>query len=209
MKATRIPLLLTLGLTLFCGPLPAAAQDAVGADNCYDVPEYGGINAIPAVTMQIHPSGQGRAFCDGDSCCSVTRDTVVNDEEYPPGEGRQVVVGFWEHQGDYQPKDGENPCDGEPTMKIAYPLDYGAEKCYGWKHWVLCSHGNEDLHPNSAKDFSCDEDGVFHYTQWTTMTCEGSEEVGAEGTRKSAAPTRCCQDMPPTIWSQILSGCGK
>ena len=79
------------------------------------MPEYSGINAIPAITMQIHPS--------------TTGDTVVNDAEYPPGEGPKVVVGFWEHPEDYEPAEGENPCAAEPAMKIAYPLAYGSKKC--------------------------------------------------------------------------------
>ncbi|MCP4661206.1 MAG: hypothetical protein GY856_37865 [bacterium] len=78
---TQTTLLIAFGLYLLCGP--SAAQDAAAGDECYDVPEYTGINAVPAVTMQIHPAAAG--------------DTVVNDAEYPPGMGPKVVVGFWEH----------------------------------------------------------------------------------------------------------------
>ncbi len=157
----------------------------------YRVQEYRGVNAIPAVSMQIFPSIHG--------------DSVTNDAEYPPGKGDKVVVGFWEHPDGYQPREGENPCDGEPTMKIAYPLEYGSQKCFGWNHWTK---DEDPLHENSAKNFSC-SDGVFHYNQWTTMTCEGNLQVGDKGTPKSAAIDKCSRDSPPQIWSQILSGCGK
>lgn len=193
MKSVRFTAFV-LTLCAISGSFATATDIAVGEDHCYPVPEYDGINAVPAVTMQIHPSTGG--------------DTVVNDAEYPPGTGLMVVVGFWEQPEGYQPAPGENPCAGEPTMKIAYPLAYGTDQCYGWKHWHDGDEGLE-LHENSAKNFSCDDQGTFHYTQWTTMTCEGSEEVGPEGSRKSASPRQCCRDMPPTIYSQILSGCGK
>lgn len=175
----------------------AIAEDRDTGDSdeegpCYDVPEYDGINAIPAMTMQVHPSSGG--------------DTVVNDAEYPPGPGPQIVVGFWEHPEDYEPDENDknpNPCAGEPVMKIAYPLNYGSQKCFGWKHWAP---PGDDLHENSAKNFSCDA-GVFNYTQWTTMTCEGTAMNA--GTDKSASRRKCCRDKPPTLYSQILSGCGK
>lgn len=191
MKTTKLHMLLALLVLLACVPLPAMANDAEEDDDCYDVPEYNGINAIPAVTMQIHPSSGG--------------DTVGNDAEYPPGSGPQIVVGFWEYPEGFTPDENDknpNPCAGEPVMKIAYPINYGSKQCYGWKHWAP---GN-DLHENSAMNFSCDDD-VFNYTQWTTMTCDPNVEN--QGTRKSASRTKCCRDMPPTLYSQILSGCGK
>ena len=163
---------------------------------CVDVGEYQGINAVPAVTMQILPSSAG--------------DTVTNDAEYPPGKGEKVVVGFWEHPEDYDPGKDENPCAGEPTLKIAYPLEYGAETCYGWKHWT--SKKNEDGTPsfneNSAKKFSCSDNDELHLTQWTTMDCTRGA-MGAGCMNKTASRTHCCRDNPPTIWSQILSGCEK
>lgn len=176
-------------------PLMVAVDDY---RQSYVVDEYHGINAVPAVTMQIYPTSSG--------------DTVVNDAEYPASYSpRVVVVGFWNHPEEgYQPEEGENPCEGEPTMKIAYPLDLASfcdsqepKCCFGWKHWTL-----EGLHANSARDFSC-VNGVFSYTQWTTMTCHQSMEVGIGGTPKIASPDKCARDMPPQIWSQILSGCGK
>lgn len=165
---------------------------------CIEVGEYQGPNAIPPVTMQVLPSSGG--------------DTVTNDAENPPGGGAQVVVGFWERGGDYEPAPGENPCAGEPTMKIAYPVEYGRETCYGWNHWVT-KHGDDgepwiDNHPNSAKNFQCDENGDLTLTQWTTMTCRFDEPM-ANCRKKGAARTYCCRDNPPEIWSQILSGCGK
>lgn len=163
---------------------------------CIDVGDYKGPNAVPAVTMQILPSAHG--------------DTVTNDAEYPPGKGEKVVVGFWEHPEDYVPGPDENPCAGEPTMKIAYPLEFGARTCYGWKHWT--SKKNEDGTPsfneNSAKKFSCSVDGELHLTQWTTMDCTRGA-MGAGCMNKTASRTRCCRDNPPSIWSQILSGCSK
>ena len=170
-------------------PLQAAVTDF---RQSYAVHEYNEVNALPAVSMQVRPSLGG--------------DTITNDVEYPPGDGRKVVVGFWEHPDGYVPLEGENPCDGEPTMKIAYPLDYGSEKCYAWNHFTTAD--GDEPHENSAKNFSC-KDGVFHYTQWTTMTCEGSEAVGPKGTAKDAAIGKCARDQPPYIWSQILAGCGK
>lgn len=173
--------------------LVTGKQPDSGTGPCYEVPEYTGINAIPAMTMQIRPALGG--------------DTVVNDAEYPPGTGPLVVVGFWEHaEESYQPKPGENPCAGEPTMKIAFPVAYGSERCYGWRHWVKADPP-DDLHPNSATEFACRE-GVFSYRQWTTMDCRPDEEVPF-GTAKDASPTKCCQDMPRALWSQLLSGCGK
>ncbi|MCG8455604.1 MAG: hypothetical protein MI919_04930 [Holophagales bacterium] len=182
-------LLVSLLALLALGP-PALGDEVEGP--CIDVPEYQGLNAIPPITHQIMPSSTG--------------DTIVNDAEHPPGEGPKVVVGFWaHHEAGYEPAPGENPCAGEPTMKIAYPIEYGSERCYGWKHW----DGDAKLHENSAKDFSCDGVGTFHYRQWTTMTCEGGERVGEEGTKKSASRSRCCRDRPPELWSLVLSGCGK
>lgn len=136
---------------------------------------------------------------------SLQGDTVTNDARYPPGQGRKVVVGFWEHPEGYKPREGGNPCEGEPTMKIAaYPLDYASKKCFGWNHWT--PDEEEPLHENSAKNFSCD-DGVFRYSQWTTMTCEGDDKFDDKGDSKSASVGKCARDMPTQIWSEILSGC--
>jgi len=170
----------------------------VGADacptlqhTCVAAPRYRGPNAIPAVTMQILPSSGS--------------DTVTNDAEYPPGKGEKVVVGFWEHPEGYEPEEGENPCAGEPVFKIAYPVEYGAKTCYGWKHWTS---GNTDGEPsfneNSAKKFRCSDDGDFHLTQWTTMDCTPGT-MGAGCMNKRVSRTLCCRDNPPTLWSQILS----
>lgn len=168
--------------------------------DCRDVGEYKGVNAVPAVTMQVLPSTNG--------------DTVTNDAEYPPGTGAKVVVGFWEHPEDYEPGQEDNPCQGEPTLKIAYPVDYGAKTCYAWNHWVVAESSNSSLgsrydnHPNSAKEFLCNSEGELDLTQWTTMTCR-LDEPTANCRQKTASRTHCCRDNPPTIWSQILSGCGK
>jgi hypothetical protein len=161
-----------------------------------EVGEYRGLNAVPAVTMQILPSSHG--------------DTVTNDAEYPPGKGEKIVVGFWEHPEDYEPGPGENPCAGEPTLKIAYPLEYGDETCYGWKHWTSEKEddGTPAFNENSAKKFSCGDGGDFRLTQWTTMDCTRGL-MGAGCMNKTASRTRCCRDNPPSIWSQILAGCGE
>lgn len=171
-----------------------------GEEFCVPVEPYQGINAVPAFTMQVLPSSGG--------------DTVVNDAEYPPGPEPRVVVGYWEHQDGYEPEEiepgvWENPCAGEPTMKIAYPLPYGSETCFGWKHWVLEDDGEFDLHPNSARNMACSEEGDFSFNQWTTMDCTPEGPVGEEGTPKTVHQAMCCRDNPPVIWSLILSGCGK
>ena len=190
----------TAALTLMLAtPVTALAGDEMkpgppDEELCRDVAPYQGINAVPPITMQIVPSSAG--------------DTVTNDALSPPGPEPRIVVGFWEHPDpDYKPGKDENPCQGEPTLKIAYPLSYGSQTCFGWKHWHFDAKGNLELNPNSARNFAC-TDGVFSYNQWTTLTCDPAGPVGEEGTPKKAYPTQCCRDNPPTIYSQILSGCG-
>lgn len=157
--------------------------------------EYDGPNAVPAVTMQVRPSSGG--------------DTVTNTAEYSPGDGAKVVVGYWEHPDgiDYTK---ENPCAGEPTPKIAYPIDYGSQKCYAWEHWAFSKVGDSipgddskyALHENSASRFSCDEKGDLHFTQWTTMTCR-LDVPTANCSTKTISRTLCSRDNPPTIWSKF------
>jgi hypothetical protein len=186
---TRLRLPLAFLLALAPGLSPAFPAMAMGP--CVDVPVYGGQNAAPLVTSQIYPS--------------TTGDTVVNDLECMPGSGRQVLVGSWEHPESYQPKPGENPCAGEPTMKIAYPVDFGATRCFCWKHWK----SRTDLHSNSASDFACGA-GSFQYAQWhTDLVCGKSASPPPPGEPKGVYTKKCCQDTPPTIWSQVLnfSGC--
>jgi hypothetical protein len=65
-----------------------------------------------------------------------------------------------------------------------------------------------DAHENSAKNFICEDDGDLSFSQWTTMTCRFDVPT-ANCKNKTASRTHCCRDNPPTIWSQILSGCGK
>ena len=101
-------------------------------------------------------------------------------------------------------------------MKIAYPLSYGAEQCYSWNHWVAGEYDSLGLHlephPNSASNFSCTDDGVFNFTQWTDDACG---ENGAHNTKeKHAYRDRCVLDTGmlgtyPVIYSKILTGCGK
>lgn len=192
---------------------PALAEDD---HDCLDVPEYQGINAVPAVTSTIVPTAYG--------------DTVVNDAEYPPGAGAQVVVGYWEYVGDPE-ETGENPCGGEPTFKIVYPVDNGP-KCFAWKHFVQEEQPDGtteiSLHENSANKFACDEDGSLHLEQWLhTMSCE-NEDLPPKP--KTAYRTKCCLDTPspssmekpgggddgdddegeelPGLYAQLLSGCG-
>ncbi len=170
--------------------------------DCREVGEYKGVNAVPAVTMIVLPSNNGHS--------------VTNDAEYPPGTGAKVVVGYWVHPKDYHPGQEVNPCKGEPAFKIAYPVDYGAESCYAWNHWVAKESSNTSLesslrfdnHPNSAKEFSCNADRELNFTQTTTMTCRLDEPTTAHCRQKTASRTHCCRDNPPTLWSQTLSGCG-
>lgn len=200
--ARRLGLLILGGVLIF-GPVPARAEESqpsamtketpAAEDECVVEPVYGGINALPPVTSQIYPTEPGN--------------TVVNDMTCLPGKGPVVVVGSWPHAKGYTPKPGENPCEGEPAMKIAYPLDYGAEKCYCWKHWV----SKTNLHPNSAKSFTCGADHVsFSFIQWTDLVCGRSgTAIDPKGEKKTLWTKKCCRDSPPEIWSQILnySGC--
>lgn len=187
-------MVLILALGLARPQAAPAADDTSDEALCFDVPEYQGINAIPPVTMQIYPSAGG--------------DTVVNDAEAPPGTGALVVVGFWEVGADYTPRPGDNPCQGEPTLKIAYPVDYGTTRCFSWKHWKEGRRGLQ-VNESSANNFSCDTGGGFHHDQWPTLTCNTGGQEGETGTPKSAWPKKCCRDVSSTIYSQILSGCGK
>jgi hypothetical protein len=179
-------------LFLACLLLGAAGAARAGVgDECVEAPVYGGINALPPVTSTIFPSTNG--------------DAVVNDMTCLLGQGPVVVIGSWDHPTPYTPKPGENPCVGEPTMKIAYPMDLPTDKCYCWKHWV----SRVDLHPNSARNFACG-DGRFELTQWTDLVCGRSgTAIDPKGERKALFTKKCCRDSPPQIWSQILnfSGC--
>lgn len=193
--ATTVTLLILIGMPAIALASDEEKPGLPGEELCYPVEPYNGINAVPPITMQILPSAGG--------------DTVTNDARYPPGPEPRVVVGFWEHpEPDYEPGPNENPCEGEPIMKIAYPLPYGSETCFGWKHWLINEEGELQLNPNSARNLAC-TDGVFSYNQWTTLDCEPEGPVGEEGTPKKAYIAQCCRDNPPQIWSQILSGCGK
>lgn len=198
-------------LALALVALPSALLAEEEHETCYPVPEYDGINAIPAVTMQIYPSAHG--------------DTVASDAVYPPGEGEKVVVGYWEFlgdPGDPESDDFKNPCGGEPLFKIVYPLDFGS-KCFGWRHWVQEEKDGTTViepHPNSAHNFSCDEVGSFHLEQWVdTYDCV-NDHVTAKP--KTAFRTMCCLDTPspssrpgyegpelPALYGQLMTGCGK
>ncbi|WP_444996611.1 multicopper oxidase family protein [Aliikangiella sp. IMCC44359] len=142
-----------------------------------------GINGIPTVTMQIHPTQTG--------------DTVANDSEVPPGKGKLIVVGFWQQTKDSSTQETDNPCAGEPHFKIAFPVEYGNDKCYAWKHWDI----NGKAHENSASRFHC-KNGKLEYTQWTTYTCSGG--INSKGTIKEASITQCKQDIPPELYSKLL-----
>ena len=171
-------------VALFIG-LPTVS--VLGEDNCFDSPAYEGVNGLPLETSQIYPSSKG--------------DTVVNDMDCMPGEGPKVLIGYWD-VGTTQPD--ANPCVGEPMMKIAYPVAFGSEKCYCWKHWVA---GEEDPHENSAKNFSCGAES-FKLTQWTNLTCsDDAENID----HKTAWTSKCCQDAPDNLYSQVLnmSGCNQ
>ena len=196
MTTTKTASPLITALFLLCGSLGTAAR--AEDEDCFPSPEYQGINAVPAATMQIFPSAGG--------------DTVNNDALYPQGNGPHVVIGYWEHIGEPD----ENPCVGEPTMKIAYPVDYGSKECFGWNHWVVEQPDCEgcepeiDLHENSAKNFSCETGGAFVLDQWVdTMKCEPE---GKPRKTKIAYRDQCCLDTKgkgSAIYGQILSGCGK
>ena len=119
----------------------------------------------------------------------------------------------------------EIPCNGDPVMKIAYPVDYGSDKCYSWKHWVageVDEAGYPDPHPNSATNFSCGADGSFTLEQWTDSSCGAGS--GKRGVVKHAWSDRCTLDTEfdpsnapnpdpdqeySAIYSKILTGCGK
>lgn len=187
--------------TLGCGLIATVATAQDEEEDCFSPsPEYQGIHAVPPVTLQIYPSVNG--------------DTVLNDAEHPPGAGRQVVVGYWEFDADRA--EDVNPCVGEPTMKIAYPVDFGP-KCFAWKHWVKTSSedgtAGVELHENSAQNFACTPEGDLTLDQWVdTMVCENPNRAAKT---KTAHRTACCMDTPAppggttAIYSQILSGCGK
>lgn len=189
----------------FLATFPIAAQKD---ETSYEAYEYAGINAEPAMTMQIYPSASG--------------DTVVNDTLDPPGEEPRVVVGYWEYTEELNPD--EIPCNREPTMKIAYPIDYGSKRCYTWKHWVLGDVDEAGIptpHYNSAKNFACD-DGGFVLEQWIDASCGAGD--AARGVVKHAWSDRCTLDTEfdpdqvpnpdpdqtyMAIYSKILRGCGK
>ena len=103
-------------------------------------------------------------------------------------EGTAVVtVALWE----------TDDCSGEPVGTLTFPVEYADQECYVWA-------GNSG--ENSATNFSCGENS-FSYTQWTSLTCSGGQRP--EGTNKTVYTTQCKQDVPPTLYSQIVdfSGC--
>jgi hypothetical protein len=201
---------------LFVNAKAFAANSESGNDweVCYDVPAYNGINSVPIITSQILPS-------------LSSSDTVTNDKESPLGEGPHVVIGYWEQTKDYTPNPDDNPCSGEPTMKIAYPVDAKQTGgCYSWKHWT----SRDSFNGNSAKLFSCStkeskkdkqlNNNSFTFTQWTSLTCSNDDTSpqgdsgivpNPEGNQKTAWTKKCCQDMPKNLYSQVLNydGCRK
>lgn len=196
-----LPVLLAAVALVFGTRLSAAADEAqtskvsvIGEDNCFDSPAYHGVNALPLVTSQIFPTATG--------------DTVVNDMDCMPGEGPKVLVGYWD-VGVSRPH--ENPCVGEPMMKIAYPVAFGSDRCFCWKHWVSCNgreqEPHENPHKNSAKEFACGADH-FKLTQWTNLTCsDDAENID----HKTVWTSKCCQDAPGNLYAQVLnlSGCAE
>ncbi len=179
-----------VGLGLLAAPL-AGAEKKNETPSCFEVPQYQGNHAVPPVTMQIFPSSSG---------------TVLNDAEAPPGQGDLVVVGYWEHGDDYAPGPGDNPCTGEPTFKIAYPVSQQPGECFAWKRW---QEGRRGLRSSghSASGLSC-ENGELRFEQWPSLECAAGNPAGVKGERKRASATKCCRDLPSANYSQVLSGCG-
>ena len=128
----------------------------------------------------------------GCSSSSTNQPVVSNSDQSSTytvlSEGEPVVtVGIWE----------TDDCSGEPIGTITFPVDYADQQCYTWAG----SSGE-----NSATNFSCGENS-FSYTQWTSLTCSSGQRP--DGNNKNVYTNQCQQDLPPTIYSQIIefSGC--
>lgn len=122
----------------------------------------------------------------GDQPVDSNNDQSSNYTVLPEGEPI-VTVGIWK----------TDDCSGDPVMILTFPVNYAAQQCYAWAG----SSGE-----NSATNFSCGNNSIT-YTQWTSLTCNGGQRP--DGTDKIVYTTQCQQDVPPTIYTQILdfSGC--
>ena len=109
-------------------------------------------------------------------------DTVDECPVNPEDPTKYVIVGFWD----------TDDCSGEPIATNAFPID-NSDGCYCWP-------GNSG--ENSADDFSCDPDNAsFTYTQYGSLTCGEDDDTP---TTKTVYTDKCEQDIPPTLYSQII-----
>ena len=118
------------------------------------------------------------------SACDSAEECPVNPED----SSKYVIVGFWE----------TDDCSGEPIAKNSFPID-NSDGCYCWP-------GNSG--ENSAEDFECDTDNnAFVYTQYGSLTCGEGDNTP---TTKTVYTDKCEQDIPPTLYSQIIdyTACG-
>ena len=117
--------------------------------------------------------------------CMAACDSSSKEEECPvnPEDPEQyIIVGFWD----------VDDCSGDPIAINSFPVDNTAE-CYCWP-------GNSG--ENSADSFSCDPDSQsFTYTQYGSLTCGEDDNTP---TSKTVYTDRCEQDIPPTLYSQII-----
>jgi len=140
---------------------------------------------------------------DRDAACYVWNRTAGGDDYDSEDHQHYNAAGEMSYDGEtfawneYGPKHTETDAG-----KLCAAGQGGVHKEVNWTDYFEEKHGDRD--PYYLRLVRVDPCPTLEHT----MDCTRGL-MGAGCMNKTASRTHCCRDNPPSIWSQILSGCEK